>query len=140
MGSFGFPRKWELRRFATRSRANADFRCLAAKPRPMIEGRARFSLPLMDHLVNQRLERITPSVAPDVTPADRDFSRRRSHDRRIVSETTLHAPRYTHGDGRQRARKPFGVEPPVFLDQPGGPRLVIGMRTFAPLRVLAGPG
>lgn len=59
----------------------------------MVNDLALFVLPLVNHFVEERVERFVPSVTQDMMPTDNDFRWHtfRRH-RRIVTEATFHAP------------------------------------------------
>src|SRR5262245_20154042 len=71
-------REWErekvLRRDGSlRARRNPNLTRLPAKRRPMIDGESGFVLPLVNHLMEQCLTHLVPSVTPEMTPADGDL-------------------------------------------------------------------
>jgi len=72
----------------------------------MIHGAARFVLPLMYHLVQQRLNRLVPSVPPDVTPADDNLGAMpQLTAQRVMTKPRFHSPRYADRDRAQLAAK-----------------------------------
>src|SRR5205085_1509825 len=88
----------------------------------------------MHHLVNERLERVVPAMATNVTTTDRDLGRHCADRARVVTEAALHAARDADGDRPQSATEFLGIESLVLLDQAGGPGFVIGMCALAPLQ------
>jgi len=58
----------------------------------VIDGASCLVLPLVHHLVQQRLNRFIPSMPPDVTPADHDLGRMaRLPAQCVVTEPRLHS-------------------------------------------------
>src|SRR5512146_3517692 len=54
-------------------RFDPDLARLGAESTPVVERKAGFVLPLVHHLVQQRVERFVPTVAAQVSPGDRDL-------------------------------------------------------------------
>jgi hypothetical protein len=85
----------------------------------------------MDHLVNQRVDRLTPSVATDVPAADHDLS---ALARRIavcvVAEPALHPARYAYGNLRKQYSEPLAVERLMSAAKSLRHRLVIGVSSL----------
>src|SRR5215471_7345543 len=61
-------------RGASGRRRDADLARLGPEASPMVDRPVRLVLPLVDHLVEERVENLLPAVPPEVTPADRDLS------------------------------------------------------------------
>ena len=72
---------------------------LGAEGRAVVERMSGFILPLMHHLVQQRVQRLLPAMPPEMADADRDLADRRARPRRrrVVAEATLHPPRDASG-------------------------------------------
>src|SRR5881392_3608594 len=62
-----------LRHRPTSHRCDPHCPCLRPKTRPMIHDQPLLVLPLMHHLVQQRVQRFLPSIAADVATAEHDL-------------------------------------------------------------------
>src|SRR4051812_14067270 len=69
---------------ALRRRRNADLARLRPEPGPMVQRQTRLVLPLMHHLVQQRFQRLGPSMPAEMPIADRDLAARTGRRGRIV--------------------------------------------------------
>src|SRR5687767_15390992 len=59
--------------FSASVRRDSDFSCFHAEGSPMIDGQAILVLPLVHHLVEQRLQRLIPAIAPPAPSPDRNL-------------------------------------------------------------------
>ncbi len=95
----------------------------------MIDRVAVLGLPLVHHLVQQRVQRLGPAVSPDVRARDRDLRRLAVRGRgRILAEPRPHAPRNAERDGRQRAAEVLIVVLPMPALELAHERRVLGTR------------
>src|SRR5262245_48972730 len=102
----------------------------------MIDRASGLVLPLMHHLVQQGLQRFGPSVAPKVTPTDRELRRCSKRGSRVVSQPAPHATRHTDGNGLQLPTEMLGVVARVPAGELRREGLVFGTHLLAPRRFL----
>src|SRR4029077_928671 len=87
----------------TSQRRYPDSPCLRPKTRPMVDDQPLLVLPLVHHLVQQRVQRLLPPVAANVAPADDDLGLTTFARRRVVPQPALHPPRDANGNHSQRS-------------------------------------
>ena len=75
----------------------------------MIDRQPGLVLPLMNHFVEQRVERLVPSVPADVSPADRDLRGVAARGAGVVPQPTPHSSRHANGNAAKRATKVLRV-------------------------------
>src|SRR6266542_6802137 len=97
---------------------------LVAERAAVIELEALLILPLMHHLVEERVRRFLPAVAPDMPPADRDFSGSVSIVGRVVTKSRSHAARHSNQNRLQRTVEPLRIVDRMQATELAGQRLV----------------
>src|SRR5687768_16988097 len=102
----------------------------------MVHRQATLVLPLMHHLVEQRLDCLAPAMSPYVTAADRDLrALARWIAVSVMSEPALHSTRHPYWNPGKRPAEPLAIQ--LFAGAPElfSHRLIIGMSSFpgAPL-------
>ena len=117
---------------AASRRLDADGARFRAKTRAVIERLAGFILPLMHHLMQERLEGFLPSVPPQVPPADGDLPARLGSCRGVVPEPAAHATGHANRDGLEASVEMLGVELAMQMRELRGQRLILGSRALAP--------
>ena len=96
----------------------------------MVDREPGLVLPLMHHLVQQRVQGLCPSIAPKVPPADRDLRRLVRRCRGVVAQPALHATRYADLNRRKTSMKVPSVVARVPLLELRGRGLVVRVRAF----------
>src|SRR3954469_13608622 len=88
---------------------------LRAEARAMIDHQPLLVLPLVHHLVEQRVQRFIPAIAADVAATDHDLGLATFPPGAVVAESALHASRNSNRDGAQRSAEALvvvdGVQP-----------------------------
>src|SRR6185503_16241799 len=112
-------------------RGDAHLARLGAKRPPVIDGVSGLVLPLVHHLVQQRVQRFLPPVPPQVPPADRDLRRLARGAYGVVPQPAPHAPRYADRNGLQTVVKMPGVVLCMTARQLRGEPLVLGTRALS---------
>jgi len=97
----------------------------------MVDRASGFVLPLMNHLVEERMQHLVPSMPAKMAPTDRDFAWSSLLRGRVVSKTALHSPRYTHRHGLELAAEVFVVEPSMPRRETLGSWFVLGTSALA---------
>ena len=92
-------------------------RAFARKPAPWSIGAPGLVLPLMHHLVQQRVQRLVPAVAAQCRQLIAISPGSPALRRRVVAEPALHAARHANRNGLQRAAEMLGVVPLVPLGE-----------------------
>src|SRR5881394_2913950 len=82
----------------TSHRCDPHCPCLRPKARPMIHHESLLVLPLMHHLVQQRVQRFFPSIAADVATAEHDLRLAALTRRTVVAQPAPHAPGNADGN------------------------------------------
>src|SRR5205085_2806166 len=101
-----------LRRFGQRTPrtwGDTDLTRLGPELRPVIDRVTGFVLPLVHHLMKQRVTRLLPPDAANVAPAQRDLRRLAVRGAGVVSEAAPHAPRDAKRDRFEPAVKMLDV-------------------------------
>src|SRR4051812_11034926 len=101
---------------------------LRAEARAMIDHQTLLVLPLVHHLVQQRVQRFIPAVAADVAATDHDLGLATFARRAVVAEPALHAPRDADRDSAQRSAESLVVVDSVQSGQLAYERDVGGIR------------
>src|SRR3954471_9208419 len=76
---------------------------------PMIHHQPLLVLPLVHHLVQQRVQCFVPAVAADVAAADDDLGLATFTRGAVMAKSALHAPRNAYRDGAQRSAEALVV-------------------------------
>jgi hypothetical protein len=84
----------------------------------------------MHHLMKQRVQRLIPSMASDVPPADGDLAQLATRARGVMSQATFPSPRHADRDRTQGSAKVLVVESSMPPRQTLGQRLVIRVGPF----------
>ena len=98
----------------------------------MVDRQAIFILPLVNHLVEQRLEGLGPAMTPEMPARDGDLSTLTTGRGAVMSEPTPHPARYAYRNRFQIAAEMFGVEALVPLTELERERFVVGVSLLAP--------
>src|SRR5687768_13205394 len=130
---------YSRRRFAssrrhdtTREWRDAERPGLLPERAAVIDRHAALVLPLMHHLVQQRLQRFVPAVPAQVAATDRDFRRIPGlGGRGVVAQPRTHAAGHPYLDRPQLAAEQVGVESRVLLSESRGEPFVVGVGTLA---------
>src|SRR5207249_10479545 len=77
----------------------------------MVDRVACLVLPLVHHLVQQRVERLVPAMAADVPPTDRNLGRFAERRTGVVSQPAPHAARHAYRHGAELAVEVLGIVP-----------------------------
>lgn len=97
----------------------------------MIHSESAFILPLMDHLVNQRVYRLVPSMSSDVTTTYHDLGALPGRiPVSVMSEPALHPARDAHWNSAQQPAESLAVERLMRAAESLDHGLVIRMRAF----------
>src|SRR5437868_3028293 len=127
---------------STRKRRDPDRTGLHPKTRPMIDDEPLLVLPLMHHLVQQRVQRLLPPVAPDVPAAQDDLRLAAFARRTVVAESALHPAGDADRDLAESAVEPIFVVRVVEAEQLANQRLICwvgSLRRASPSRRIDGP-
>src|SRR5512146_2842507 len=112
-------------------RFDSDLTRLGAESSPVIERKAGFVLPLVHHLVQERVQRLVPPMATEMPPGDRDLGAVAVLGRRVVPEPAPHPARDANRHRLERVAEILGVVPSVPLRQSLRRRLVLRTHALA---------
>lgn len=94
----------------------------------MVDSAAGLILPLMHHLMQKRLDRLTPSVTPNMSTADHDFGTCAGFvTMRVMAKPALHSARYADWNLVERAAESFAIQIFVRAKKPLRHALIIRM-------------
>src|SRR5687768_1861842 len=112
-------------KLTTRPGNDSDRARLAPEIATVIDGEAALVLPLVHHLVQQRVHSLVPTVATDVPPADHDLGTAALLAAKyVVAEPALHSPRHPDRNRCELAGEPRFVEPCVMVLENTHERLI----------------
>jgi hypothetical protein len=97
----------------------------------MVNRLAGLILPLVHHLVNERLDRLAPSVTPNVSSADRDLPSLAGRiAMSVMPEPALHPSRYAYRNPCERAAESLAIQLFVRATELLGHRVIIAMSSL----------
>src|SRR5687767_11086008 len=97
----------------------------------MVHRQPALVLPLMHHLVKQRLDGLAPAMPPDVPAAYRDlgpFARWIAVS--VMPESALHSTRHTDGNPGKRPAEALAIQLFVRAPELFSHRFIVGMSSF----------
>src|SRR5450756_44288 len=103
------PQCYPLRNRAAGQWSYPNSARLRPEARSMIDDQPLLVLPLVHHLVQQRVQRLLPPVAPDMPPADDYLRLAPVSGRAVVAQPALHPARDAEENRPQRAAKSLAV-------------------------------
>jgi len=97
----------------------------------MVDGQPALVLPLMHHLVQQRLDGLAPTMSSDVTATYRDLGALAQWIAvSVVPKPALHASRHPYRNPRKPAAEPLAVQQLIGTDELFSHRSIVGMSSF----------
>lgn len=105
----------------------------------MVDREAALLLPLVDHLMEQRVEGFIPPVTPHMPPADRNGGSSPRRGRGVMAQPRSHPARHENPDPRQRPAKALLVEPPMLGGEPVHHWTVVRVQPLRPARARFAP-